>query len=360
MRDRWVGLLGVALLALMGGAPAAWAGLTLKGPPRIAFLVPGGVADDGEMQAIDRARKALETQFEQRIPLTEHVAPEAAATAVEALIHGGANVIVGGAAGYGAAFAAEAAAHPDLAFIDLSGAATAPNLESPNVTTYEAWYLAGVAAGNATQSKMIGIVASLPRGASLCDVNAFALGARLDSHRIVVLASFAGSAAPVGTPGRLADAMLGQGADLVAGDVAVPGPVLAAEAAGHMSIGYPGDMTATAPKGMLTSVVVDWSAVLSPLLRRIAAGDWTSPGVTFHGIKDAAVDITRPGPAVQPMQLLQLAKLRQAIIDGSFAPFTGPIRAHGGALKYAEGQVVPPAEALRMDFLVDNVRGSLK
>ena len=49
----------------------------------------------------------------------------------------------------------------------------------------------------------------------------------------------------------------------------------------------------------------------------------------------------------------------EEIIDGSFAPFTGPINNQAGDEVFADGQVATLEELLSMDYFVEGVIGDI-
>lgn len=341
-------------------AQAAEAPLKLNGPPKLAFVSAGHLADDPWTQAEGRARLALQKETEAPIPFAEAVTPDAAPAALDHLIADGANVIVGGG-DVAASFAAAAKRHPDVAFLDLGGPAAgddaAPNLQAIVPKTYEGWYLAGIAAGTASKSKMLGIIARRPTPEGLWAVNAFALGAKAANHRTIVLARFDKDQTDPAHEAALARGMLDQGADVIA--ASAPAALQEAEKSGMFSVGVPNDMASVAPKGLVTSIVFDWSAVLSPVVKQLASGTWSGGDMATPGIKEGVLDLTRPN-LVPPMSLLGIATAREQMMAGTFSPFTGPIKAQGGALQLVDGQVMPMSELAHMHFLLDNVRGSLE
>lgn len=354
-------LTACALIAALV-APRADAQVKLKGKPKIAFIYLGSISDGGWTGAQDRARLALQKATGQHIPYVENIPEqtEKAKQAAELFIGRGYNIIIGGTYGYSDAFLAEAKAHPDVVFVNMAGITTAPNLESPYPRTYQGWYLAGLAAGSVTKSKVLGMLEGFPIPDVLWDVNAFALGAKAANPGTVVKVAFVNSWSDPVKEGQLANAMLEQGADVIATDMDSPAALVQAEKAHKFAVGYQNDMSAAAPHGILTSVVFYWEKMLIPLVRQVAAGTWTSHGVSLYGIKDGVLDIVRPVHNVTPSSAARIDAMRQQIIAGTFSPFRGPITAQDGSVKVPAGQEMSVEAMWKMDYLVDNVRGSIK
>lgn len=353
----------LGLFGLLAAPPArAQAPVKLNGKPKIAFIYLGTVSDGGWTGAQDRARLVMQKAFDQRIPYVENIpeTTEKVKQAAELFLNRGYNVIIGGTYGYSDAFLAEARAHPDVAFINMAGATTAPNLESPYPRTYQGWYLAGLAAGSVTKTKTLGIIEGFPIPNVLWDVNAFALGAAAANPGTKVKVAFVNSWGDPVKEGQLSNAMIEQGADLVATDMDSPAAIVQAERAGKYSIGYQNDMASAAPKGILMSIVFYWDKMLVPTVKQIAAGAWTSGGASLYGIKEGLLDITMPIRNVSPETARKVAAVREDIISGKFSPFSGPITAQDGTLKLAAGQEMSTDAMNKMDYLVQGVQGSIK
>ncbi len=352
----------LGLLGSLAFAAHAQAQVKLNGPPKIAFVYLGAISDGGWTGAQNRARLIMQKEFHQHIPYVENIPEqtEKVEQAVELFINRGYNVIIGGTYGYGDAFKVEAKAHPHVAFVNMAGVTTEPNLESPYPKTYQGWYLAGYAAGSVTKSKVIGMIEGFPIPTVLWDINAFALGAKAANPGTVAKVAFVNSWDDPVKEGQLANAMIEQGADVIATDMDSPAAIVQAEKAGKYAIGYQNDMSAAAPKMIMTSVVFHWDKMLVPMVRALKAGTWKSQGTSLYGMKAGMVEITEPVHHVTPAVQQKIDALKAEIEAGKFDPFTGPITAQGGAIKVPAGQVMTVGQLFSMNYLVDNVQGSIK
>jgi basic membrane protein A len=351
------GLFGCAAFA-----SHAEAQVKLNGPPKIAFIYLGAISDGGWTGAQNRARLVMQKTFHQHIPYVENIPEqtEKVEQTVELFLNRGYNVIIGGTYGYGDAFAAEAKSHPHVAFVNMGGVTMGPNLESPYPKTFEGWYLAGYAAGSVTKTKTIGMIEGFPIPSVLWDINAYALGAKAANPGTVAKVAFVNSWDDPVKEGQLSNAMIEQGADVIATDMDSPAAIVQAEKAGKYSVGYQNDMSAAAPKGILTSVIFFWDKMLVPMVEKLKAGTWTSAGDSLYGMNVGMVELTMPVHNVSPAVQAKIASLKAEMIAGKFEPFTGPITAQGGAVKVPAGQVMPDGALWGMNWLVDNVQGSVK
>jgi len=351
------GLFGSVVLASQ-----AHAQVKLDGPPKVAFIYLGAISDGGWTGAQNRARLVLQKEFGKKIPYVENIPEqtEKVEQTVELFINRGYNVIIGGTYGYGDAFKAEAKAHPNVAFVNMAGVTTAPNLESPYPKTFQGWYLAGYAAGSVTKSKVIGMIEGFPIPTVLWDINAFALGAKAANPGTVAKVAFVNAWDDPVKEGQLANAMIEQGADVIATDMDSPAAIVQAEKAGKYSIGYENDMSAAAPKTIMTSVVFHWDKMLVPMVQALKAGTWKSAGTSLYGMDDGMVEITEPVNHVSADVQKKIDDMKAEMIAGKFDPFTGPIKAQDGSVKVDAGKVMTLDQLFGMNYLVDNVQGSIK
>lgn len=349
-----------ALAALTAAMPAAYA-QKIQGKPKIAFFFLGTKDDGGWDQSQEAAREALAKAFHEKIPYVENVPEQTdkVEQVIDLFIHHGSNVIIAGSYGYSDAFKAEAKAHPNVAFINMAGFSTAPNLESPYPKTYQGWYLAGMAAGYATKTKSLGMLEGFPIPNVLWDVNAFALGAAAVNPGTVVHVAFMNSWSDPVKEAEVAKAMIQQGADVIGTDMDGPAALVVAEKAGKYSVGYQVNMAKSAPNGILTSVVFDWAKKLVPMVHEIANGTWKSQGTSLYGIDTGVVDIT-PIQHLPADDVAKIMAVRQKIIAGTFSPWQGPIKDQAGKVEVPAGSQASVGQLWNMNYLVSNVKGSMK
>jgi basic membrane lipoprotein Med (substrate-binding protein (PBP1-ABC) superfamily) len=350
-----------ALVALTAAAPAAQAQVKLEGKPKIAFIFLGTATDGGWSQSQNAARLALQKAYSQKIPYADNVPEQTAKVEqeIDLFLSHGANIVVAGSYGYSDAFAAEAKAHPNAAFVNMAGISAGPNLESFYGKTFEGWYLAGMAAGYATKSKSLGMIEGFPIPDVLWDVNAFALGAQAVNPGTVVHVAFVNSWSDPVKEAQISAAMIQQGADVMATDMDSPAALVVAEKAGKYSVGYQVDMAKSAPNGILTSVVFHWEKKLVPMVAEIAAGSWKSGGTPLYGIKEGVVD-DAAFQHIPAADIAQIEAVRQKMIDGTFSPWAGPVTDQSGKVQEPAGQTISEDALWNMNYLVSNVKGSMK
>ena len=131
-------------------------------PVLIGLIYPTPVADVGWAKQLDLGREAVEEAFGDRVTtrVVENI-PEGpdASRVMNQLVADGAEFVVLGSFGYMNDGLRLAQRSPDVDFNHASGFRQAENFGTFTARSYEAFYLAGMAAGMATESNTIGIVA---------------------------------------------------------------------------------------------------------------------------------------------------------------------------------------------------------
>ncbi len=356
------GLLSAAILGLLlSSAPKAEA-LEIDGEPKIAFIYAATARDGGWNEALDNARMAVEADLGTKIAVVESIPEEATAlkNAIDLFVGRGFNVIVATGYGYSEGILEAAKANPDIAFMNASGATNHANLEGFYVRTYQAWYLAGMAAASTSKSGKIGIIGGFPVGVVNWDVNAFALGAQAVNPDIETTVVYTNSWWDPVKEGEVAEAMLDQGIDVIGNNLSSAAPFIAAEKRDAKSVGFQLDMSKHAPKGHLTSVKFNWDKHLVPTIGAIADGSWEpSEWGAFPGMQDGVVSLTSLSDDVPADVQAKIEATAAKIMAGEMTPFDGPIMAQDGSVKVAEGTSMDDGALWGMDFLVKGVKGSL-
>jgi basic membrane protein A len=355
-------LIGTAVAAAIAGTAAgAHAQVTLDGDPKVAFLYYSATNDGGWTQALDRGRLRMQEALGMEAAYVENVeeTSEAVRQAAEIFISRGYNIIIGTSYGFGDGLKELAAEYPDIAFLNVAGETEAPNLETFYARTYQPWYLAGMAAGAMTETGTIGIVAGFPVSVVNWDINAFARGAQAMNPDVEVIVTFLNTWYDPVKERQAATAILEQGADVLATNMASTAPVVAAEEAGVWSIGFQNDMSAAAPTKHLTSVVFNWETYFIPVIETIAAGNWTSRGLPLVGLEYGTADITPLNAAVPAEVVERINATRQAFAEGTATPYDGPVVKQDGTEVVGAGESIDDAGLWGMDYLVQGITGSV-
>lgn len=351
---------GAAAFLSLAALPAE--AFQLSGEPRVAFIYGASARDGGWNEALDRAREAVEQELGLTIPVVESIPEEATAlkNAIDLFVQRGFNIIVGTTYGYSDGILEAAESHPEVAFVNASGATNAANLEGFYARTYQGWYLAGMAAAGVSESGRLGILAGFPVGVVNWDINAFTLGAQAVDPEVEVIVVYTNSWWDPVREGQVAEALLDQGADVIANNLSSAAPFIAAEARGAASIGFQLDMSPHAPEGILTSVLFNWDKHLVPTIGAMVNGTWEpDPWGAFPGMAEGVVSLAPVSERVPAEVRAQMEEAQAAMIAGSFSPFDGPLYAQDGSEVVAAGETVDDGGLWAMDYLVAGTVGTL-
>lgn len=350
-------LVALAAVAVAGDAAAQ---VKLDGEPRVAFIYVSPANDGGWSESHERGRQGVEKATGFATAYTENVPEDNSQVrqAIDLYVNRGFNIIIGSSFGFSDAFLEAAKAYPEVAMMNAAGVTDAANLEAFYPRTYQGWYLAGMVAGAMTKTGKIGMVAGFPVSLVNWDINGFARGAQAVNPGVETIATFANTWYDPVKEGQAAEAMLEQGADVIATNLSTA-VIIPAETKGVMSVGYQNDMSAAAPTGHLTSMVFDWEKYLIPVTQQMAAGTWKSGGNTLVGIEYGIIDLAPFNAGVPEDVRQQVAAAKQAMIDGKLTPFDGPVTKQDGSLVIDKGQALTDDELWAMSYFVQGVIGTM-
>jgi basic membrane protein A len=299
--------------------------------------------------------------------------------AVQTFIDDGYNVIFGTSFGYQESMLDFAGNNPDVVFEHVSGfLMNETNMGNTFGRMYQPRYIAGMAAGAATDSDRIGYVAAFPIPEVIRGINAFALGVAATNPDAVVDVAWTSTWFDPGIEGNAAQALIDKGADVLTMHQDSTATGQAITDAGGTFIGYHSDMSAQVPS-FLTAPVWDFSPRYTDVIEAVQAGTYT-PESWWGGMADGIVDIEIPAdsPAAADMK-----DVKDKILAGEFDVFDqGTISDQDGNVIFEDGAIVNgwsrwtfdgsdagtigvPGDAitdgylLEMNFFVSNVVGTL-
>jgi len=294
---------------------------------------------------------------------------------MEGLAAEGYNLIFATSFGYGAPMARVAAKHPEGCFEWATGAkflltkdaggeyATFGDVPA-NLGTYfgaaeEARYLSGIAAGKASKTGKLGYVAAFPIPEVIRGINAFTLGAQSVNPAATVQVSWTKTWFGPDTEKQSAESLLAAGADVLAMHQDTTATGLAADAKGAKWVGYNSDVAEAAPNAWLTAPTWNWAPYYIQTAKAVAGGK--CPADEYYGsMADGMVTLASFGTSVDADTQKLIADKAAAIIDGSFAPFQGPVVDQDGKEVVAAGSKPELLDLLGMSYFVKGVIGSPK
>lgn len=337
----------------------------------VGFIMVGPKDDYGYNQAVYEGSQAVAEAFPDLEVLTAENVPEddSAVTTMEQMIDRGAKIIF--ATSYGHLDAAQqvAEAHPDVVVVQqgntLADEDILPNLGTYFGTVYEPMYLAGIAAGAASETGKLGYVYAFPIPQTIANINAFTLGAQTVNPDIETITVATSSWCDPAAQAEAASSLLSQGVDVLTQHQDCTKTVIdAAEAAGAYTVGYHADASSLAPEGWLTGAVWDWPELYIDIVDTAVSGQFTgSPyNANFRvGLKTGTNPfvLAEYGPSVSDETITAIQNAEAFLASDEGSPFVGPVYAQDGTEMIAAGVVPDYAEIDVMDYFVKGVTGNL-
>ncbi|GMO68496.1 MAG: BMP family ABC transporter substrate-binding protein [Treponemataceae bacterium] len=270
----------------------------------------------------------------------------------------GANVIFATSWGFGTVCERLAQEFPKVIFAHASGAkSNEANFTNYWGRIYQAWYLAGIAAGMKTESNKIGFVAAWGKTNAevTCNVNAFALGVEWVNKDAQIVVDVTNTwYDPMGET-NAARALIRAGCDVIAQNCDSANPQLEAQKALVFGVGYNSDMGVEAPGAVLTSVVWRWGVYYRTVMQSIIDGTFTTKPY-YGGLADGMVDITPLADFASPLTAYEIVAARMMLTTNSFAVFQDVLKTNDGTVVGTDGERFPD-EVIRegMNWYYHNV-----
>lgn len=305
----------------------------------------------------EEGRQHIEKVFGDRIIVRNYYdanTPELAEQLIEQAVAEGAQVVFTTAPPLSQATLKAAVKYPKVRFLNCSVDQPYSSLRTYYGRIYEAKFITGAIAGAMAQNNRIGYIASYPIFGVPASINAFALGAQLTNPRAQIELRWS---CVEGTP--QAD-FFADGIRVVSNrDTPTQNKMyLDFCSYGTYLMDDRGDLV---PLGSPTWV---WGKFYEFVIRSILSGGWKrEKGVStalnyWLGMDSGVIGLNLSDKL--PEGVRQMAKLlEKGLADGTLDPFLRRITAQDGSVKNDGTCCFTPEQLLRMDWLCDNVVGSI-
>jgi basic membrane protein A len=337
MRKVIVAILAVVMIV---ACSPVWAELKPIPEDRIqaAYLFVGPVGDHGYTYMHNAGAMAAQEAHPGIKTYTAESVPEGAEVGrvMQQYIRKGANVIFSTSYGY----------------------KYADNVGSYYGRMYEAYYLAGMAAGKMTKSNILGYVGAYPIPDIIGEINAFTLGARKVNPEATVKVIWLFSWYDPAKESEAGHALIDAGVDVI--NIHVDSAAIArmAEDKGVYVIGCNSDMSKFAPTKQLTAQVWNWGVLYNAVIDRIIDGTWNTDEILM-GMKEGAVQLAPFSPET-PQEVIDLVEAeKQKIISGECTVFDGPLVDQSGKKVLEEGKSLSYKEIHSIHYFLEGVEGTI-
>jgi basic membrane protein A len=325
---------------------------------KVGFVYVGPIGDGGWTYEHDKGRLAVEKHFGDRVEtIYQENVPEGADAerVMTTMAMQGADLIFTTSFGYMDPTINVAKKFPNVKFEHATGYKRSDNVSTYSARFYEGRAIQGHIAGKMTKTNKVGYIASFPipeviRGINSAYIHAKKVNPDIEFNIIWVYTWF--------DPAKEADAakaLIDQGADVVLQHTDSTAPQAAAKEAGNViTFGQASDMGEYAPMPRVSSIIDDWAPYYIARTQAVLDGTWESVD-TWDGIGPGMVGIGEISDAVPADVKAEAMAMRDAIANGTYHPFTGPIKKQDGSDWLGAGETSDDGTLLGMNFYVEGI-----
>ena len=352
----------IALVALVASYVALLPARAADAPIQVAFVYVDPVGDTGWSYEHDLGRRELERVLGSAVKTTFVESVPASADAervIRQLAVAGNQIIFTTSFGYMEPTLRVAKLFPKVKFEHASGYKVAANMVTYETRFYEGAYLLGVLAGKTTKTNTLGFVGSFAIPEVIRNLDAFALGARSVNPKITTKVIWVDTWYDPGKERQAAEALIGQGADVLAQNTDSPAVVQVAEKRGVHAFGWDSDMSKYGPTAQLTANTENWGDYYIDEVRKVQAGTWTGGRHTANGLKENMVVMAPLNKSVPVDTARLFEEKKRDIMDGKLVPFAGPLKDNGGVVKVAAGATLSHDELASINWYVEGIDGTV-
>jgi simple sugar transport system substrate-binding protein len=329
---------------------------------RVGFIYVGPIGDGGWTYEHDKGRLAVEAHFGDAVETVyQESVPEGADAerAITQMALQGADLIFTTSFGFMEATLAVAEKFPNVKFEHATGYKTLPNVSTYSARFYEGRAVQGHIAGKMTKSNIVGYIASYPIPEVIRGINSAYIHAKKVNPDVEFKIIWAYTWFDPAKEADAATALIEQGADVILQHTDSTAPQAAAERAGNVvTFGQASDMSEYAPFPRVSSIIDNWAPYYIARTQAVIDGTWDSTQ-TWDGIGPGMVGIGEISDAVPTEVKAEALALKAAMAEGSYHPFTGPLKKQDGSDWLAEGEVADDGTLLGMNFYVEGLTGEI-
>lgn len=322
----------------------------------VAFIHQQTAQESTWVASHEEGRRYIEEVFGEKVTARSYfnaTTQERAELAIETAIAEGAQVVFTTSPPLSRATLKAAVAYPKVKFLNCSVSQPFSSIRTYYGRIYEAKFITGAIAGAMANNDRIGYVTSYPILGVPASINAFALGAQMTNPRAQVEVRWS---CVKGTP---QPDFFSDGIRVIS-NRSVPSQQMHVDFCNYGTY-LVDDMGELIPLG---SPVWVWGKFYEFAIRNILSGSWKQDrgdGTALNywlGMDSGVIDLDLSRKL--PAGVRQMAKIiRYGMLSGNLDPFRRRIIAQDGTLKNDGTMTFTPEELIHMDWLAENVIGSI-
>jgi len=329
---------------------------------KVGFVYVGPVGDGGWTYEHDQGRQAVEAAFGDKVETVyvENVpeGPDSERVMTQMALQG-ADLIFTTSFGYMDPTINVAAKFPNVKFEHATGYKRSDNVSTYSARFYEGRAVQGTIAGHMTKSNVVGYIGSYPIPEVIRGINSAYLHAKKVNPDVEFKIIWAFTWFDPAKEAEAAQVLIDQGADVILQHTDSTAPqAVAAEAGNVVTFGQASDMGEYAPFPRVSSIIDDWAPYYVARVQAVMDGTWSSTD-TWDGIGPGMVGIGEISDAVPADVKAEALALKDALADGSYHAFTGPVNKQDGSAWLADGETADDGTLAGMNFYVEGIDGTI-
>ncbi len=342
----------VALMAVFGASIS----MAQADPVKVGFIYVGPIGDHGWTYRHDIGRQSVEEAFGDKVE-TSYIesVPEGpdAVRVMREMAQAGTDIIFATSFGYMDSMLKVAKEFPDVKFEHATGFKRADNMATYGLRLYQARHVQGVIAGQMTKTNKICYVAAFPIPEVIREINTYYLGAKSVNPNVDIDIVWVNTWYDPAKEAQAAEVMMADGCDMVAQHTDSPAPLQAAQKAGKLGFGQASDQIKFAPKAQLTATIDNWGPYYVRRVQEVMDCTWASADYFGH-MNEGAVEMA-PFTNMPADVAAKAQSVKDAISNGTYFAFTGPIKDNKGNLQLKDGEIADDVHLNTMMYYVEGI-----
>ena len=329
-------------------------------PVTVGFVYVGPIGDHGWTYRHDIGRQQVEEAFGDKVKtIYAESVPEGpdAERVMRGMISEGADIIFTTSFGYMESTLKVAKQNPDVYFEHATGFKRHDNMSTYGLRLYQARHVQGVIAGLMTKTNKICYVGAFPIPEVIREINTYYLGAKSVNPDVEIDIVWVNTWYDPGKESQAAKVLMAGGCDMVAQHTDSPAPLQAAEAEGKLGFGQASDQIKFAPKAQLTATIDNWGPYYIKKVQQVIDGNWQVEDYFGH-MNEGAVQMA-PFTNMPADVAAKAQEIKDAISNGEYFAFTGPLRDNTGKLQLKAGEIADDLHLNTMMYYVEGIKAKV-
>ena len=325
-------------------------------PVKVGFVYVGPIGDHGWTYRHDIGRQQVEDAYGDKVETvyieSVQYGPEAERV-IRQMAKSGVDIIFATSFGYMEPMLKVAKEFPDVKFEHATGYKRHDNMSTYGLRLYQARHVQGIIAGMMTKTNKICYVGAYPIPEVIREINTYYMGAKKMNPDVDIDVVWVNTWYDPAKEADAANVMMAEGCDMVAQHTDSPAPLQAAQQQGKLGFGQASDQINFAPKAQLTATIDNWGPYYIKKVGQVIEGNWQVEDYFGHMNEDAVQ--MAPFTNMPADVKAKAQTIKDAISNGEYFAFTGPLKDNTGKLQLADGEVASDEHLNTMMYYVEGI-----